>query len=111
MKVLPSGYKLMWMMVMFDLPTNTKKDRHKASKFRRELLELGFEMNQYSVYLRFCGDRSKLRPYINAVKTLAPSSGKISLLFFTDKQFSDTINIHNREISQPAGEPEQMTLF
>lgn len=37
-----SGYRLMWLMVMFDLPVQTKKDRKLASKFRNDLLDLGF---------------------------------------------------------------------
>ena len=101
----------MWMMVMFDLPTNTKKDRKRAHDFRLNLLDMGFEMSQYSVYVRFCGDKSKMQPYIRKVKIVAPSNGKVSILFFTDKQFSDIINICNSEVSNPKGEPEQMMLF
>ncbi|PCI96597.1 MAG: CRISPR-associated endonuclease Cas2 [Alphaproteobacteria bacterium] len=101
----------MWMMVIFDLPTGTKRERGAAAKFRNKLLDMGFEMAQFSVYMRFCGDRSKLDPYIKKVKACAPKNGKVSILMFTDKQFSDTINIYNRDVSRPAKEPEQIVLF
>lgn len=101
----------MWVMVLFDLPTGTKKERSVASRFRNDLLDMGFEMSQYSVYFRFCGDRSKTGPYIEKIKRKAPKTGKISILKFTDKQFADIINIQNREITYPENVPEQILLF
>ena len=101
----------MWVMVLFDLPTGTKKERRLASGFRNDLLDMGFEMSQYSVYFRFCGDRSRVQPYINQVKQKAPKTGKITIIQFTDKQFGDIINIQNREISKPEETPEQIILL
>ncbi|MGV4474826.1 CRISPR-associated endonuclease Cas2, partial [Ornithobacterium rhinotracheale] len=37
-------YRSMWILVSFDLPTETKLDRKRASKFRKQLLEDGFSM-------------------------------------------------------------------
>ena len=37
-----NGYAIMWLYVMFDLPTETKRQRHDAAKFRKDLLEDGF---------------------------------------------------------------------
>lgn len=50
-----NGRKLMWMMVMFDLPTETHSQRKSAAKFRKFLLDEGFEMVQFSVYVQFTG--------------------------------------------------------
>lgn len=47
-----NGYRIMWLFVFFDLPTETKKDRKNASGFRNQLLKDGFSMMQYSVYIR-----------------------------------------------------------
>ena len=63
-----SGYRIMWVMVMFDLPTNTKGERAAASNFRNDLKDLGFEMVQYSVYIRFCGSQSKADTTITAIQ-------------------------------------------
>ena len=49
-----SGYRLMWMIVMFDLPVVLKEERKAATAFRNSLLDMGFEMSQFSVYARFC---------------------------------------------------------
>lgn len=43
----------MWMLVMFDLPTDTKPQRKAATAFRNFLLDEGFERSQFSVYARF----------------------------------------------------------
>ena len=47
-----SGYRMMWLYVMFDLPVGTKAERRAATRFRQSLLDDGFEMAQFSVYLR-----------------------------------------------------------
>ena len=36
-----SGYRIMWIFVLFDLPVGTKKERKAATKFREALLDLG----------------------------------------------------------------------
>ncbi len=105
-----SGYRLMWMIVMFDLPTITKKDRQKANQFRNFLLDNGFEMTQLSIYLKFVGVREKANRMVKKIKVNTPP-GKVSVLFFTDKQFSQIINIHNNKIEQLTEEIEQLMLF
>ncbi len=47
-------YRSMWVLVFFDLPTETKKDRKAAGNFRKKLLTDGFTMFQFSIYMRFC---------------------------------------------------------
>lgn len=104
-------YKIMWMMVLFDLPVSQDGEAKKASIFRKTLLDLGFEMNQFSVYCRFFTDRQKADPYIKKIKEKIPPNGNVSILFFTDKQFGDVINIHNRQVQEPKNKPEQLSLF
>ncbi len=104
-------YNQMWMMVMFDLPVTTAKERKKATAFRKGLLDLGFEMSQFSVYVRFCGDRQKTVPYVNEIKKLMPEGGSVTLVFFTDKQFSDIINFSNRKRKKIKENPAQLSLF
>ncbi|MDR2902628.1 MAG: CRISPR-associated endonuclease Cas2 [Lactobacillales bacterium] len=101
----------MWMMVMFDLPVTSKKERKQATQFRKYLLDLGLEMVQFSVYVRFCGDRQKTTPYIKKIKSRIPINGKISILFFTDKQFGDIINISNLKTLPMKEKVNQLELF
>jgi len=96
---------------MFDLPVASPEERSKATRFRKFLLDEGFEMSQFSVYFRFCGDRSRTGPYVKKIKMAAPPGGKISILFFTDKQFSDIVTIQNRNAGRMPEKPEQFALF
>lgn len=47
----------MWLFVMFDLPTMTKKDRKASALFRKQLEKDGFSMHQFSVYIRHCASK------------------------------------------------------
>lgn len=106
-----SGHRLMWMMVMFDLPVGEFVERKKAAAFRNFLLDEGFEMSQFSVYFRFCGDRTRVDPYVKRIKMAAPPNGKISILLFTDKQFSDIVCIQNRSLLKVPENPKQYVMF
>ncbi len=106
-----TGYNLMWMMVMFDLPVTEPEERKRATAFRNFLLDDGFEMSQFSVYFRFCGTREQALPFVKRIRSNAPQDGKISILFFTDKQFGDIITICNRKPVLMHETPDQLTLF
>ena len=41
-------------MIMFDLPVETSEERKEYRKFRKNLINEGFIMIQYSVYVRVC---------------------------------------------------------
>ena len=77
----------MWIMVMFDLPVTTFKERKAATKFRNTLLDYGFEMSQYSVYVRRHPSSSQVELTVKKIEKEVPKDGKVSLLEFTDKQF------------------------
>lgn len=77
----------MWVLVFFDLPTDTKKDRKVAAKFRKNLLEYGFTMFQFSIYIRHCQSVENANVHIGRVKRMLPEKGKVGLLCITDKQF------------------------
>src|SRR5690554_4020572 len=80
-------YRSLWILVFFDLPTETKKDRKAATRFRKTLLDDGFVMFQFSIYMRFCASRENANVHINRTKNNLPEFGKIGLMVVTDKQF------------------------
>jgi CRISPR-associated protein Cas2 len=106
-----SGYRLMWMMVLFDLPVGTKKERKAATKFRQFLLDQGFEMSQYSVYMRFCAGKEQAEAYTKKVEKAVPSTGKIHVVCLTDKQYENIVTFDGR-VKEPARRnPEQYVLL
>ena len=49
-----NGWRMMWIFAVFDLPTQTREQRHAYTVFRQKLLQNGFTQLQYSVYIRTC---------------------------------------------------------
>ena len=77
----------MWVMVFFDLPTETKKDRRNAAQFRKKLIKDGFSMFQFSIYLRHCPSRENAAVHIKRTKMNLPPDGHVGIMVITDKQF------------------------
>jgi CRISPR-associated protein Cas2 len=106
-----SGYRLMWVVVMFDLPVVQKAERKAASDFRLSLLDLGFEMNQFSVYMRFCTSPAQVDTYCRQIEKALPGGGKVTILQFTDKQYERIINFRGSRKQAPNKTPDQFDLF
>ena len=81
----------MRVVALFDLPTGTKKERSLAAKFRKSLINDGFDMLQYSVYTRICPNRDAAEKHLQRVKKNAPSTGSVRVLYLTEHQF---VNMH-----------------
>ena len=80
-------YRILWVLVLFDLPTQTKKERKIYTAFRKKLLKDGFTMFQFSIYLRHCPSRENADVHIKRVRMSLPPAGKVGILTITDKQF------------------------
>lgn len=104
-------YKIMWIFVFFDLPTETKTERKGASDFRKNLISDGFIMYQFSVYLRHCSSYANAEVHTKRVQKLMPPLGQVSILSVTDKQFGMMKNFFG---NKPAKQPtlfDQLELF
>lgn len=82
-----SEYRIMWVLVLFDLPTDTKKDIKNYNIFRTKLIQDGFTMFQFSIYLRHCASKENAEVHIKRVKNFLPPKGQVGILSITDKQF------------------------
>lgn len=106
-----SQYRLMWIYVFFDLPTVTKNDMRVATKFRKYLLEDGFKMFQYSIYIRHCTSRENAKVHEKRVKLNLPAKGKIVILIVTDKQFGMMEIFHGQKTIPLPPAVTQLELF
>lgn len=96
---------------MFDLPVVEKAERKAATDFRKALLDQGFEMTQFSVYMRFCTSQAQIDTYNKRVEDALPAGGKVNILSFTDKQYERIVSFVGRA-KQPANKaPDQFDLF
>ncbi len=101
----------MWIMLMFDLPVGTKKQRNGASRFRNDLIEDGYQRIQWSVYARFCPTVQKAKRDGNAALAKLPPEGECRVLYLTDHQWHRMVVIRHENPVPPEAEPRQLAIF
>lgn len=106
-----SEYRIMWVLVFFDLPTETKKDRKNAADFRKKLVKDGFTMFQFSIYVRNCPSAENADVHIKRIKNSLPEYGNVAIFRITDKQFG-SIELFTGKKAEPAPPVcQQLELF
>lgn len=106
-----NAYRIMWVLVFFDLPTETKKDRKVYADFRKKLLKDGFTMFQFSIYLRHCASMENAQVHIKRVKKSLPEKGHVGIMTITDKQFGMIEIFYGQKPAEPVDIPQQLELF
>lgn len=101
----------MWLMVMFDLPVDTRERSRAAAKFREFLLNEGFEMGQFSIYLRFTSGKEQVETYTRRIERNLPETGKVYMLAITDKQYENIARFSGRSRQAAVKNPDQLALF
>lgn len=104
-------YRIMWVMVYFDLPTETRKNRKDAARFRKDLLKDGFTMFQFSIYIRHCASRENAEVHTRRVKGMMPAEGFVVVMNITDKQFGDIEMFRGQKTAAAPVMPQQLELF
>jgi CRISPR-associated protein Cas2 len=80
-----------WILVMFDLPVMTDDERRVATRFRKELLDDGYMMIQFSVYARPCVTFDTMETHAKRIQIYTPAAGNVRIIFFTDQQWGRSI--------------------
>lgn len=106
-----SEYRIMWIMVLYDLPTVTKKDKDNYVRFRKSMLKDGFSMFQFSAYLRHCPSAENASVHMERVRQTLPPKGHVGILSITDKQFGAMEVFYGREEAEKSSSPQQLELF
>lgn len=104
-------YRVMWVMVLFDLPTETKTDTKNYRRFVDVLEKDGFTRFQFSIFLRHCTSQDNAKVHIKRVKQNLPPKGHVCIFYITDKQFSMMevfISQKKEELPRPA---QQLEIF
>lgn len=106
-----SEYRIMWVLVFFDLPTDTKKERKAAAKFRKDLICDGFTMFQFSIYIRSCPSMENAQVHTKRVKGYIPDYGKVGIICITEKQFDNMELFIGKKNSELPHVEQQLELF
>ena len=105
------GLNSMWTIVLFDLPTDTKQARRQYTSFRKHLLQDGFTMMQYSVYMRHCPSDENAKVHVDRVKSALPPDGEVRIVKITDKQFGKIEVFHGQKRQKTEQPALQMQFF
>ena len=85
----------MRLIVIFDLPTETKNDLRRYRKFVKYLTSNGFLRLQYSVYSKLCINSDSAKTASKRLKNNSPSKGDVRYLVITELQYQNIVNINN----------------
>lgn len=96
---------------MFDLPTETRAQKRAYTRFRKDLLEDGFSMMQYSIYLRHSANVANAETHIRRMGAKVPVEGEVRFLMVTDAQYGRITVFSNFRRKAPEKAPAQLELF
>lgn len=105
------GLNSVWVIVMFDLPTDTVQARKQYTLFRKHLLNDGFVMMQYSIYMRHSASNENAQVHAKRIKARLPSDGEVRIIKITDKQFGRIEVFYGKKRRPIEKTPEQLSLF
>ncbi|EJD5782375.1 TPA: CRISPR-associated endonuclease Cas2 [Staphylococcus pseudintermedius] len=101
----------MYLLVCFDLSRETKDDRKKANQYRQRLLELGFNMKQWSLYERYISNTLRKEKVLDILKKELPDTGVITLYVLLDEVNDNQVTILGKEVKRKrVKEPELIFL-
>lgn len=106
-----SEYRIMWILVFFDLPTATKRDKRAYHEFRDYLERDGFTMFQFSIYLRHCASKENAEVHQRRLRANLPPHGKVGILCITDRQFENMEIFYGPKPHAPNAPGLQLELF
>jgi len=107
-----SAFRIMWIVVMFDLPTQNKKDRKRYRWLSQYLEKETYVRLQYSVYAKVFSSVESANNGKKRFKEFLKTNikkGNVRFLMFTDSQFAKMEVV----IGEPSKEEEvtQLSLF
>lgn len=101
----------MRLIVMYDLPVITEKDKKIYSKFRRFLLNDGYIMMQFSIYSRICKNHDDIYKHINRIRQNTPEKGNVRLLQVTENQYNSMLLLTGSKASDELISSESLIVF
>ena len=78
----------MRVIVFFDLPVTSEKNKREYRVFRKFLVKSGFLMMQESVYCKLVQNSTAADGLVETVRKNKPSEGLVQVLRVTEKQYS-----------------------
>ena len=101
----------MRILLFFDLPTDTAKDKKIYAKFRKLLINEGFIMMQESVYSKLALNNSVTKSVKDIIYKNKPPKGIIQMLVITEKQFNSIEYVIGKKEDKVLDDTERMVII
>ncbi len=101
----------MRILVFFDLPVLTAKERRDYRQFRKFLMKSGFMMMQESVYCKLAQNSTAAESIIDNVKKNKPGDGLVQMLKVTEKQYAKMEFIVGESHSEILDSDERLVIL
>lgn len=101
----------MRVLIFFDLPVVSEKDRREYRKFRKYLIKNGFLMLQESVYCKLAQNSTVGDAICENIRKNRPSSGLVQLLKVTEKQYAKMDFIVGESQSEVIDSDERLVIL
>lgn len=101
----------MRIIVMFDLPVETAKNKKDYASFRKFLIKNGFLMMQESIYCKLAQNATAAENIVENVRKNKPAEGLVQVLKITEKQFSKIEYIVGKSQKQVLDTDERMVIL
>lgn len=101
----------MRIIVFFDLPTLTNKDKKEYIRFRKHLIKSGFIMMQESVYSKLALNTTVAGAIVSNVRKNKPAAGLVQMLTITEKQFSKMEFVVGKRSGQVLDNDERLVVL
>lgn len=85
----------MWTIVIFDLPVDNADAQKKYRRFRKALIENGFQATQKSVFERYHDHSEKAGAACKKIMQAVPEKGNVQIMFMPDSSYQRSITFDN----------------
>lgn len=105
MRGIQMGGRFLRLILMFDLPVETSKNRRDYRTFIKYLKTNGYLRLQYSVYSKLVMNRNVLKFHENKLMSNTPANGKIQTIVVTENQFTSMKYL----VGEPSDDEQALT--
>lgn len=105
------SYRFMRVMVFFDLPTLTTRDRREYRRFRKFLINEGFIMEQESIYSKIALNSTTAALVKNKVRKNKVKGGLIQMMVITEKQYAAIEYVVGKSSSNVISDNNRMVVL
>ncbi|WP_290137784.1 CRISPR-associated endonuclease Cas2 [uncultured Dubosiella sp.] len=101
----------MRVLVMYDLPAVTPKEKKIHHAFRKLLIQSGFLMMQESIYCKLAQNQQAADAIIRQLKKQLPETGLVQVLTITEKQFAKIQYLVGKKTSEVIDSDDRVVIL